>query len=263
MASRVLIIVPTLGRRPTMLAITLASIVEQQVGADIAIVGPEDSADLRVIARDVDAVLLPDPGSQAAAINLGVRECGDGHHFVNWLGDDDWLTPTSLRDTVGVLDTYPRSVVAYGSCHYVDDTGLVLWTSKAGSWAPRLLSWGPDLVPQPGMLVRMSAWKEVGGVDESLRFAFDLDLLLKLKSQGSLIYTKTTVSCFRWHKDSLTVSDRTQSLQESVKVKRRYLGPIARRWSWTWELPVGIATRLAAARVNARGQHAMASNTRG
>ena len=104
------------------------------------------------------------------------------------------------------------------------------------------------------MLVSREAWERVGGVDESLKFAFDLDLLLKLKSIGTFVDVGTVVSSFRWHSESLTVSDRTMSLDESEAVKRRYLSPNARRLSWIWEKPVRGATRLAAREVSRRAR---------
>lgn len=261
-AARVLLVVPTLGRRPQMLEQTLRSIRGQQVSADVVLVGPT-SVHLTNLANRFDASLLPDPGSQAAAINQGVASALSGHEFVNWLGDDDLLTPNSLASTTSALDANPQAVVSYGSCDYISETGSLLWTSKAGAWAPRVLSWGPDLIPQPGMLVRAKSWQQVHGLDESLRFAFDLDLLLKLKKQGRFVCTNSTVSCFRWHTESLTVSDRTESLRESTAVKRRHLSPTARRAAWLWEAPVGWATRVAANRVNRRAQRAMASNSNG
>lgn len=262
-SARVLIVVPTLGRRLLLLEQTLESITSQQVAADVVIVGPQGHDGIRDLAEHFGAALLADPGSQPAAINAGVAVAQPHHEFVNWLGDDDLLTPGSLRDTTQVLDADSDAVLAYGACDYITEEGDFLWTSNAGRWAPRILAWGPDLIPQPGMLIRTSAWHAVGGVDENLRFAFDLDLLLALRSQGNFVCTNSTVSCFRWHPDSLTVSDRTTSLDESRDVKRRYLSPRARRWAWTWEGPVRLATRVAARRVTARAQRASAPNTAG
>ena len=262
-SARVLIVVPTLGRRLRLLEQTLESIKSQQVAADVVIVGPQDHEGVRALAERFGAALLADPGSQPAAINAGVALAQPHHEFVNWLGDDDLLTTGSLTDTTRALDAYLDAVLAYGACDYITEGGDLLWTSNAGRWAPRILTWGPDLIPQPGMLIRTSAWRTVGGVDENLRFAFDLDLLLSLRSHGNFINTHSTVSCFRWHPDSLTVSDRTTSLNESRVVKRRYLSPRLRRWAWTWEGLVRIATRLAAQRVTARAQRASAPKTAG
>ena len=250
MPAEILIVIPTLGERVDFLEETLQSIRGQSVAVDIVVVAPLGKAAVASLAQHYHCALLPDPGSQTAAINLGMASALDRHLFVNWLGDDDRLTQDSLARTAGALTANPRAVVAYGACEYIDTAGTPLWVSRAGKWAPRLLSWGPDLIPQPGMLVRRSAWNQVDGVDTSLRFAFDLDLLLKLRKLGTFVDVGGVVSQFRWHADSLTVSDRTTSLNESETVKRRYLNTRARKVSWVWEKPVRMATRAAAWRVS-------------
>lgn len=259
MPPSVLIVVPTLGERPQFLEQTLASITGQETHADIVVVTPGKADHARELAAHHGARVVDDPGSLPAAVNAGVAAAEPHHEFVNWIGDDDLLTTGSLTATVGALTGDPRRVLAYGACSYIDDEGRLLWTSQAGRWAQRILPWGPDLIPQPGMLVRRSAWEAVGGVDDSLRFAFDLDLLLKLRSQGSFVDVGTVVSSFRWHPDSLTVSDRSASLDESEAVKRRYLSKGARAMSWTWEGPVRLATRMAAREVTRRALKARAS----
>lgn len=246
-------VVPTLGRRAEFLRKALESIRSQAIPCRIVIVGPSDSALLRELADEFETALISDPGSLPAAVNAGGRAVG-AEEYINWLGDDDLLEPGSLQCTVEALDRHPNAVVAFGSCRYIDEQDRELWISSAGRLAPWILSWGPDLIPQPGMLVRMEAWKAVGGVDESLKFAFDLDLLLKLKRQGAFIRVPQVVSCFRWHGDSLTVGDRSESLRESEEARRRSLSPIARRLCWVWERPVRFATRLAAREVTRRAE---------
>jgi GT2 family glycosyltransferase len=225
----------------------------QSLSADIVMVSPI-TPEIEQLATEFRALLISDPGSQAKAINAGVVHATKDktYEFVNWLGDDDLLEPDSLSTTTAALDSNSAATVAYGACRYIDESDQELWVSSAGKWAPRVLGWGPDLIPQPGMLVRMNAWESVGGVDESYRFAFDLGLLLKLKKLGPLVDTGTIVSSFRWHADSLTVSDRTTNLQESERAKRAALSPAGRKAAWLWERPVRGATRIAAWEVNRR-----------
>jgi GT2 family glycosyltransferase len=253
--ARVLLVVPTLGQRPALLTRTLASIRAQTTPADVLVVGP-DTVDLRRAAEEHGAEWCADPGSQTKAINLGLAQAAPHHEFVNWLNDDDLLEPGSLEATTRALDGNPKATVAYGACRYIDEAGRELWVSRAGPWATRILSWGPDLIPQPGMLIRRTAWEQVGGVDESYRFAFDFDLLLKLKRIGPLIDVGQIVSSFLWHADSLTVGDRTTNLHESERAKRAALSPTARRLAWMWEGPVRLATRAAAWEVNRRAARA-------
>ena len=252
--ARILIVVATLGRRPKFLADTLQSIRDQSVPADIVIVAPLDVDDVQRQAEIHRAQLVPDPGSLAKAINAGISAGLTHHEYVNWLNDDDLLVPGSLEATATLLDHHPEAVVAFGSCQYIDERGRELWVSKAGAWAPRVLTWGPDLIPQPGMLIRARDWQACGGLDESYALAFDLDLLLRLKQRGKLLPTGSVVSQFRWHADSLTVEGRSTNLAESERAKRAALGPIARRLCWSWEFPVRLAIKAAAATVNRRAR---------
>lgn len=255
---RVLIVVPTLGTRPELLEQCLDSIVSQGVPVDVRIVAPLGNDPAQNLATRFGAEFSPDPGSLAGAINLGIAQAKSHHEYVNWLGDDDLLEPGSLASTVNVLDANKECVLAYGACRYIDGQGKELWISRAGKWAPRILKWGPDLIPQPGMLIRKSSWEEVGGLDESFRFAFDLDLLLKLQRLGSLRDVGQVVSSFRWHGDSLTVGDRSTSLRESEFARRRALGAVANKLAWLWERPVRGATRLAAWELHRRAERILA-----
>ena len=253
-SSRVLIVVPTLGRRMDYLQRTLASIRMQSVPADIVVVTPRAAVEARALAHDVGVGVLDDPGGLSAAINVGIALAEDHHEYVNWLGDDDTLTKGSLAAVSAALDANREASVAFGQCLYVEEDDNPLWVSQAGRAAPWILPWGPDLVPQPGMLIRREAWQAVGGLDESLRFAMDLDLLLKLKRWGPLVSVPRIVSTFRWHAESLTVSDRTASLAESEAVKRRYLPNFLLPVAPAWEAPVRWATRRAATTVSDRAK---------
>lgn len=246
MSPSIHIVVPTLGNRPALLEQCLTSITSQGIDAQITLAAPPAHPDVQRLATAFSAEVVPDPGSLPGAINAGIATSDAAIKYVNWIGDDDLLEPGSLAATTAALDADLTAVLAYGACRYIDEAGRELWISRAGRWAPRILKWGPDLIPQPGMLVRRTAWDRVGGLDESFRFAFDLDLLLKIQPLGRFIDVQRVVSSFRWHGDSLTVGDRTTSLQESETARRRALGPAARRVAWAWERPVRGATRVAA-----------------
>lgn len=247
-----LIVIPTLGKRLPYLDETLASIRAQEVPSDIVLVAPEGDSALTRLAHEWDALSIPDPGGLAAAINSGVAAGLREHQFVTWLNDDDRLCAGSLTASTSALSRHVEAVVAFGACRYIDGRGRQLWISRAGAWAPRILSWGPDLIPQPGMLIRTSAWQRVGGLDESYRLAFDLDLLLRLRRLGQFVNVKQVVSEFRWHPDSLTVDGRETNIAESERARRSALGPTARKCVWMWERPVRIATRYAAGQLNRR-----------
>ena len=250
--ARVLIVIPTLGERVAYLRQTLASVLDQKIPISVVVVIPPKAEMAAEVARQAGAQVLPDPGSMTLAINAGIAEADSNIDYVNWIGDDDLPEPGSIQATVSALDNAPAAVAAFGHCRYIDPDSRSLWISKAGRIAPWLMTWGPDLVPQPGMLIRASAWREAGGLDTRLKYALDLDLLLKLRKQGDFICVPQTLSSFRWHPDSLTVSNRTASLDESEAVKRRHASPHQAFMITCLDPLVRLATRLAAKRLNRR-----------
>jgi GT2 family glycosyltransferase len=176
---------------------------------------------------------------------------------VNWLGDDDLLAVGSLAAAARALDADPSATVAFGYCDYIDDEGRRLLTSRAGWIAPWLMTWGPDLVPQPGALFRWSAVAAVGGgLDESLSYAMDLDLLLRLRRRGRLVNCRCVLASFRWHPDSTTVANRGWSLAESSAVKRRNVRAWLRPCLMMLDPVVRVSTRAAARRVTALSRRA-------
>lgn len=250
---RVLIVVPTLGRRIAYLRETLASIRAQDAEpADIVVVLPTDAGEARTLAAEFGADVADDPGSMSAAINVGIALARDRHDYANWIGDDDLLSAGSLATSARALDAEPTAVVAFGHCDYIDSEGRRLWTNRTGRIAPWLMTWGPDLVPQPGALFRLAAVREAGGLDPSLTYAMDLDLWIRLRGLGLFVNTGETLASFRWHPTSVTVAGRAASLDESEAVKRRYYPAALRRAAFVWERPVRWATSWAVARLNRR-----------
>lgn len=251
----ILVVIPTLGERPQTLAGALDSVVAQEgVSTTLVVVVPAEAAGARATAQTRGAVIVDDPGKGlSAAVNAGVAARGH-EEFYAWIGDDDLMRPGGLATLSQLLTKRDDAVVAYGACDYIDEEDRIVAVSRAGRLAVGLLSWGPDLVPQPASLTRLDAMERVGPYDETLRFAMDLDMFLRLKQVGSFVSTHTPVAAFRWHPDSLTVSNRALSLAESEAVKRRYLPRAVRPLSPLWDLPVRLATRMAAGGVNARAR---------
>ena len=252
----ILVVLPTLGDRLDTLAETLRSVDTQrnEVSLTLVVVAPASATAARDLARAHGAVIVDDPGTGISeAINCGLR-ARTNETFYAWMGDDDLFRPHGLRRLRDLLSNRPDAVLAFGGCDYIDPHGRTLAISNAGKLAPLLLSWGPDLIPHPGTMVRLDALEAIGGFDTNLRYSMDLDAFLKLRRFGTFIYTRESVSAFRWHPDSLTVSNRRKSSLESEAVKRRHLPAVIRPVSYLWSYPIRWASALAAQGVNARAR---------
>ena len=250
----ILVVLPTLGDRIDTLRLTLETIAEQRrdVALNIALVAPTSAVDARQLAAQYGAIVMDDPRQGiSAAINLGLA-ARTTERFYAWIGDDDLFRPGGLITLRRLLDGEDRAVVAFGGCDYIDHAGRTITTNNAGWLALFLLPWGPDLVPHPGSLIRLDSLEAIGQFDPDLRFAMDLDAFLKLRQLGSFVWTRGSVSAFRWHVESLTVANRAKSSAEADSVKRRHLPRWLRPMCPLWHAPVRWAAALAAQSMSAR-----------
>lgn len=235
-----LYVVPTLGLRPDYLAMALDSLIAQDYAVAVVVVAPADSTVARDAASARGVSFVPETtAGLSAAINEGFRRYGEGHEFWAWLGDDDCLAPDSTAASVRALHRHERASMVYGRCEYVDADGRRLFEVRPGRLAAHLLRWGPNLVPQPGSVARASAVRRAGLLDESLRYAMDLDLFLRLQDVGPLLYLPRLLGTFRWHSHSTTVSDQSGSEAEAQLVRRRtwtgtraVVGPVVAPVAW-------------------------------
>ena len=232
------IVVPTLGSRPEYLLEALESI--RNAGkCFIVIVAPIQANVDKAIDRSFFDELVEDPmQGLVEAINTGVRALPKQIEYFNWLGDDDTLTPNSLRMSSSPLKDDPEIVCVFGMCQYINQDGQPIYKNKSGRFAVPLLKFGPQLIPQPGALFRRTSFNKVGGLDPTYQCAFDLDLLLKLKKIGKFHYIPNQLSSFRWHSDSLSVRSRRVSVREARKIRQKNLSRFFRLLSPSWELPL-------------------------
>lgn len=227
------VVVPTLGLRPDFLLQTIQSI-RTNPKVFICLVGPES-----IIGQKFDGSVdhfVKDPGKGLpAAINLGMNSLPPEIEFVTWLGDDDLLAASKLELCSQHLLNDKNVALVFGSCRYIDESSNQVWMNKSGQWAAKIIRFGPFLIPQPGSLIRRTAFEQVGGLDESLGWAFDLDLFIKLSRVGELKFVGLVLSSFRWHESSLSVEFRRQSVLEASSVRKRHLPFFLRFFSETWE----------------------------
>ncbi len=250
----ILVVLPTLGDRLELLERALHSIDAQRrdVNLTLVMVAPSSKRAARALGKKFGAVLVSDPGQgMSAAINAGLAQRTTEQTYI-WIGDDDQFRPGGLATLTRLLERAPQAPVAYGGCDSVDDSDTMLWVSRAGRLASLILGFGPNLIPHLSAMMRLDALEAIGGYDERLRYAMDLDVLLRLKKRGPFVSTTTVTSAFGWQPSSLTVDNRSASAREARAVKRRYLPALLRWCEPLWAYPVAWASAFAAHRISAQ-----------
>ncbi len=146
-------------------------------------------------------VLDENSGGPARPVNVGVeRASGD---LVAVLDQDDVFDEEKLANEAGALAAHPAATFAFSRCVRLADRTPVVpeerFTVFSGAdsgerdgeaFVAVLLRQPAMVVGFPGFTFRREACLEVGGIDESLAIAADVDLLCRLATGGSVVYTR-------------------------------------------------------------------------
>jgi glycosyltransferase involved in cell wall biosynthesis len=236
------IVVPTIGQRPEYLPLALKSIRDAGT-AYILLVGNKGFDASTFLAEGlIDQYLDEQDPGLAAKINFGFRSLPEEIKYINWLGDDDLLTKGSLDTALARIKQADQPVLVFGGCEYIDPEGKQIFVNKSGQWAVPLLRFGPQLIPQPGALYRRDAFEKVGGLDTQYQMAFDFELFYSLSEIGKAVSIPEVLAQFRWHKGSLSVRKRRQSVAEASRVRVCHLPTFLKGLSFLWEAPVQFLT---------------------
>ena len=161
----------------------------------------------------------------ANAVNKGV-DLARGS-IIGWLNSDDLYTPGSILRAAAMFERFPLLMMVYGHGENIDIDGNVI------SLYPTLLPSTPIeqfangcFISQPTVFFKKSMWKLLGGLDESLKTAFDLDLWLRaFKAFPDRIgFVDAVQAQTRIHPDTITSRMKDLAKKEGYEVLRKHLG---------------------------------------
>jgi filamentous hemagglutinin family protein len=136
--------------------------------------------------------------------------------YIGWVDSDDLLAPAALKETTAVLDAQPEVGFVYTDYLDIEESGKVrgygtrchIPYSKE-----RLLL---DFITFHFRLIRRTVFEQVGGLDESVPWAEDYDLCLKLSEVTQVRHIKKPLYYYRCHPQSISVTHSRQQAEDSV-----------------------------------------------
>src|SRR5690606_37314011 len=106
------------------------------------------------------------------------RATGD---ILAWINSDDRYLPHAFARVGEFFAQHPKVGFANSDVNHVDQNNQFI--RRAYSFRPNHLltaNLGQNGMPQPGCFWRRHVYEAVGGIDASLRFCMDLDLLIRM-----------------------------------------------------------------------------------
>lgn len=159
-------------------------------------------------------------GGIARAMNAGIAAAKG--EIVMHLHSDDYLLHPQVLSRVQQVFEKTNCDWLFGRILNDRDGGLYPETYQAPEYSYKSLQ-RANFVPHAATFVRRSLYQRSGGFSESLKYAMDYDMWLRLGKLSKPVQLHEALSVFRRHGGSTTESNRLASFDEDHAVRRRYL----------------------------------------
>ena len=185
------------------------------------------------------AIIEPDNG-QSDAICKGLSIATG--QFFNWINSDDTLQPGTLWELAekftDKFDLYTFSVRVEGD---LSDPYLM---HNQNLSAKGMLRCDRYSFSQPGMWFRLDALHQCGGIDRSLNYGFDWDMVVRYLSEHPRVYYSNSVGAmFRLHPQSKTFVE-TSKVDQSENAFEQEHDTIRTKLETTLRSDLASASRL-------------------
>jgi hypothetical protein len=246
------VVTPTLGESPW-LNETLATIALSASQSERIVVAPGGQcASLATVCAG--ARILPQSGTGLyAALNDGFRAPGDWT-MGTWVNDDDRLLHAGYGVALAELDRRPELAVVFGRVALISGDGRYfaeIPVAHSGDDLGPLFAAGLVPLAQPGTVFRREVFERLGGFDESMRIAGDMEFFRRALAEGFRIgFVDARVAEFRVHSGQVSqqVETRHRETDTLMEAARTVPGWACRaraaRWRFMWSNLCVYADRL-------------------
>jgi glycosyltransferase involved in cell wall biosynthesis len=230
------------------LAEAIASVLAQTAPAHELIVVDDGSPQPALVDEAVAGVpgaRVIHQGPRGVSVARNVGAAGAHGNYLAFLDDDDRWHPTRLEAQLAAFEAAPDAVAGYCGLQTIDATGeRVLAPADQTAVGSHLdVARRVTGILAPNLLIRRSAFDAVGGFHSQIRFAEDLDLVLRLAELGPFAFAPGALVDYRLTGSNTTARHR-ELAQGIDRVLRLHLAAADERHDG--ELAAALRASLAA-----------------
>ena len=156
---------------------------------------------------------------QTHAVNKGLEKAtGD---IVGWINSDDIYLPWTFREVVRAFRDDADLGLVWGGRILIGEDTSVLGFSFPRQFIPESMVF---CINSETTFWRRGVGVKVGALDESLRFAMDLDFFSRIRKRAKVGYINKLQGCFRCYGDNKSSTMQDVCLEETKRLWREHFG---------------------------------------
>lgn len=204
----------------------IASILNQTFTDFEFLIGDDGSSDRSVeiiqhfAQQDSRIQLIQNPKNLGGSATRNRLQAIATGQFIAVMDADDVAMPNRFQEQYDFLHQHPDIVCVGGSYALIDEAGrflTVLSLPENDADIQQSALAGHGSICHPCALIRREAMTAVGGYDETLKSALDLDLWLRLGEIGTLANLPSVVLHYRLHGNSISET-RSQEQRQNARI---------------------------------------------
>lgn len=172
---------------------------------------------------DLNWVSEPDNG-QSDGLNKGFKKAtGD---IIGWINSDDNLAPNSLHKIADFFMKNPNEIAVIGDQALIDEKSNTLRIVKSRGYTYDYLLNYAKGITQNSTFFKREVFDKIGYLDESLHYAMDRDLFIRIASLKNMPYIEETLAEFRIQPNAKTAEGSHKFARELIKIRKKYGGKL-------------------------------------
>lgn len=165
----------------------------------------------------------PDNG-QSDGLNKGFKKATG--EIIGWINSDDKLAPEALHKIATFFQNNPDEIAVVGDQSIMDEEGRFLHTIQSRAYDfDYLLNYARGIT-QNSTFFKRNVFNEIGYLDESLNYAMDRDLFIRIASIKNMPYISETLAEFRMQPNAKTAEGSHKFARELLKIRKKYGGKL-------------------------------------
>lgn len=161
----------------------------------------------------------PDNG-QSDGLNKGFKKASG--EIIGWINSDDRLTSGSLHKVANFFQNNLEEVAVVGNLNLISVDGSFIRTINAKPYEYNNMVNIARGITQGSTFFRKGVFDQIGYLDESLHYAMDFELFLRISSIKTVPCINETLADFRIQPEAKTTDGLVDFRKEHLKIARKY-----------------------------------------